>query len=264
MKKKRKRPLKIFITILVFALVLTIITIRRNHIETLITDTSAISLFQDWVLRFDRELTEEEVASIRVSMKDSAGNKIQSYVSTAYGLDTIVIQAPEGGYDEGETYTIKVDTEIPFVWEANNSTSKELSFTPKRAYENKKVKFQDSNLEKLIRDMIQKPTGDIYVEDVEGITTLIANGRSIKRIYGIEYLVNLRDLYLDVNEIEDIRPIKNLVYLQNLGLSNNKIKSVKALEGLKLKYLGISNNNITDYSPLKFMYDGLVWKDFEL
>lgn len=264
MKRRVPGIFLICCVILVIASVVTVKTIRKNHIETLITDKTTISIYQKWTLKFKQELTEDEVANIKIKVKDSEGKEVKNYISTGYGMKTIEVQAPDGGYTEGMTYTIEVNSKIPFTWYESNLAISTLKFTPKKAYENKKAKFQDKNFELLIREMIERPKGDIYVEDIEGITTLIANGRGIRRIHGIEYLVNLRELYLDVNEIEDIKPLKNLVYLEKLGLSNNKIKNIEPLQGMKLKYLGLSNNNISDYSQVRSIYDELLWKDFDI
>ena len=67
----------------------------------------------------------------------------------------------------------------------------------------------------------------------------------------MENLTNLKYLYLNNNEIEDISPLKNLVSIEYLGLHYNKIKDVEVLKNLiNLKVLGISKNKINDLSKL--------------
>lgn len=262
----RKRTKAIIIVTILIVLSYTLINnlFLRYRVETLITDKTAISIHQRLTIKFQNTLTKDDIDNLKVTVKDSNGNELENYIYTGIDMKSINIDPPKGGYKEGENYTVNVDTEIPFVWDRDNSTSNTISFTPRRAYENKRVKFKDKNLENLIREMINKPTGPIYVNDVEGITMLIANGENIKSIYGIEYLVNLDSLYLDANEIEDIRPISNLVYLQKLGLSHNKIIDIEPLRDMNLKYLALGDNKIKDYSPIMEIYNQLLWKDFEI
>ncbi len=77
------------------------------------------------------------------------------------------------------------------------------------------VTFADANLEAAIREAINKPEGDIYVSDLEGLTSLDASERNISDITGLEYCINLTTLRLDVNyQIADITPL-----VDNVGLS---------------------------------------------
>jgi putative cell wall-binding protein len=114
------------------------------------------------------------------------------------------------------------------------------------------VIFKDSNLEKLVRDAINKPTGTLYKSDVNKITELNAGSKGISSIAGIENLTNLRELYLYGNQIDDINPLRNLINLQTLYLISNKISDITPLENLtNLQTLYLGNNQITDISALQ-------------
>ena len=113
------------------------------------------------------------------------------------------------------------------------------------------VTFPDPNLEAAIREAIGKPTGDIYQSDLEMLTGLGAEGRSISNLTGLEYCVNLNNLGLYDNQIDDISPLSNLAKLERLSLGTNEIASIEAISGLtSLRDLELDTNQITDIQPL--------------
>ncbi len=167
--------------------------------------------------------------------------------------------------------------------------------------ERQDIKIDDPNLEKAVREAIDNSdygywhiytaesssedsysggsggssgdSSDIYKDDVEKITKLIANDKEISSLGGIEYLINLQelslsgnnitditpigqleDLYhlkLDNNSISNINPLSSMNQLTDLSLAQNQISDISSLRGLEhLSYLRISNNNINNISPL--------------
>ncbi|WP_338449600.1 DUF3048 domain-containing protein [Niallia oryzisoli] len=78
------------------------------------------------------------------------------------------------------------------------------------------VNFPDPNLEALIRERINKATGELQKSDLAEIRDLQGYNRNISNIQGIENLVNLYSLELTNNQIEDISPLETL--LNNGGL----------------------------------------------
>lgn len=114
------------------------------------------------------------------------------------------------------------------------------------------ITFEDKNLEKVIREEINKPTGDIYKSDAEKITKLDANGRNIKSVAGLEYLKNLTTLFLYENQISNIEPLRELTNLTHLDIEANRISYIEPLSGLtNLKILYIDLNSIDDFTPIK-------------
>lgn len=149
------------------------------------------------------------------------------------------------------------------------------------------VTFPNSNLEAVIRASTSKPSGDIYLNDVQNITELDAGGKGISNIEGLQYLSNLQVLYLNDNDISDISPLKGLIKLNTLGLCNDKVSDASPLSGLselsflslynnklqdisalknlkKLRTLKLANNPITDFSPIYDIYNKLEEKDFSI
>jgi hypothetical protein len=125
--------------------------------------------------------------------------------------------------------------------------------------------FKDANLEKAIRYVLKKPTGDITYKDAESVTELIIYEWDIKNLDGIEAFKNLTKLSLYGNKIQDISLLSNLTKLDFLSIRNNQIYDVSSLKNLKnLKLLMLRDNNITDFTPLKDLYDNLANYDFDL
>lgn len=129
---------------------------------------------------------------------------------------------------------------------------------------NKVITFADDNLEQVIREKIEKPTGDIYKSEVIGITKLSAFDHNISSIEGIQHLENLEELYLGFwkgssNTITDITPLSDLYNLRELDLSNNQIEDISPLSELTNLYgLGLRDNQISDITPLSNLTN-LTW-----
>lgn len=96
--------------------------------------------------------------------------------------------------------------------------------------------FKDENLNRVVRQAINKPSGDITRSDVYPLTKIDLEGKGIKDISGIEYLENLTNLDISNNDIDNIYSLKYLKYLQILNLSKNKISDISPLEKLTSLY----------------------------
>ena len=113
------------------------------------------------------------------------------------------------------------------------------------------VNFPDPGLEAAIRSAIGKPTGDIWNTDLVGLTHLNAIGRSISNLEGIQYCIDLTELYLNSNQIVDITALSGLTNLRNLWLSHNPIVDISALSALtNLTELHLDNNQIVNLGAL--------------
>ncbi|MDY6836184.1 MAG: leucine-rich repeat domain-containing protein, partial [Chloroflexota bacterium] len=118
------------------------------------------------------------------------------------------------------------------------------------------VQFPDPNLEEAVRIVINLPTGDIHLDDLETLTSLDATGKGIENITGIEYCRNLERLLLADNDIDDLSPLAHLVKLNILFLSSNRIGDVAPLQDLvNLTILNLNNNLIVDVTPLSDMQE---------
>ena len=94
------------------------------------------------------------------------------------------------------------------------------------------VVFTDPILEKVIREEIAKPSGDIHQSDLEALTSLDTNRQRIVKLVGLEYCTNLQELDLASARITDISPLSNLTNLQVLDLAVTGITDISPISNL--------------------------------
>lgn len=145
------------------------------------------------------------------------------------------------------TYTVNL--EVIDSEGLTNSLSKTVIIQEQN---NSVITFPDANFETLIREVLNKPQGDITIFDLGTITSIsLVNNRNITNIHGIEYCSNLKYFVFLNNPISDIGPLASLVNLNYLGLGFNQISDIRPLAGLiNLDTLGIVANPIVDITPL--------------
>ncbi|MCP4262232.1 MAG: choice-of-anchor D domain-containing protein, partial [Planctomycetes bacterium] len=111
------------------------------------------------------------------------------------------------------------------------------------------VYFVDPNLKAAIE--AQLSVSDPTTADMLGLTYLDASDMSITDLTGLEYGINLTDLYLHHNQISDISALSGLTALTDLYIYENQISDIIPLSGLaNLSNLHIVANQISDLSPL--------------
>lgn len=141
------------------------------------------------------------------------------------------------------------------------------------------ISFPDARLEETIRDVIGKPTRDIYDTDLARLTNLSIISAGIVNLEGIQFCTNLTSLAvfgfifdetaqpidlsplaalhnlellsLDSFKIVDLSPLAGLSGLTSLSLESLRIVDVRSLSGLmNLTKLDLIDNQIIDISPL--------------
>ncbi len=134
------------------------------------------------------------------------------------------------------------------TYESKGKTSSEIANFSNDAI----ITFSDRNLEKVIRNLIKKPKGDILKSDVKDIDNLFLYNSKITCINGLEAFTNLTELNMDENSISDISPLKNLKNLDKLWLNDNKVKEISPLKQLdRLTELYLEKNEISDITALR-------------
>lgn len=115
--------------------------------------------------------------------------------------------------------------------------------------------FPDKALEAAVRwEVFEKRYNSepIKAEDVKNISQVVARGKGIKSLEGLQHCKALMKLDLAYNEIFDLAPISELKQLQSIDLSGNQIENVGPIAGLKQsQYLQVSKNKIADLTPIK-------------
>jgi Leucine-rich repeat (LRR) protein/protocatechuate 3,4-dioxygenase beta subunit len=109
-----------------------------------------------------------------------------------------------------------------------------------------KVSFKDPNLEIIVREHLNKPIGTITEEDMKQLTILDADYREINSLNGLQFAVNLEDLYVEGNQISDLSPLHKLTNLKRLWIGKNNLKDLVLLRSLtSLTELYAWENRIT-------------------
>lgn len=131
-----------------------------------------------------------------------------------------------------------------------------ISAVPACSMNSSAVNISDPNLESLIRQTIDHPTGALTKQIVLSITALDAREKEITSLDGIEALSNLETLRIDSNRLNDIRPLARLKKLEVLTLRANQISDLSPLAKLtRLQVLDLRDNEISDPSPLVGLTD---------
>ncbi|RKU21378.1 hypothetical protein C6500_06370 [Candidatus Poribacteria bacterium] len=111
----------------------------------------------------------------------------------------------------------------------------------------------DENLRAAIAERLGKAATLITTEDIATrLTTLVADGRGIRDLRGLEHATRLERIELRHNAISDLTPLAGLTRLNNIKLRGNRITNVSPLAGLiNVDWLGLEENDIRNLSPLK-------------
>ncbi len=114
------------------------------------------------------------------------------------------------------------------------------------------IKFKDVNLEKCVRTKIQKPEGEITVEDVKNVESLDCLRMNIKVLDGIEKLPSLSNISFYENDIKDFSSLKGINTLKKLNIFRNENVDINTLSELNsLEELDVSSCGLTTLEPLK-------------
>jgi Leucine-rich repeat (LRR) protein len=98
-------------------------------------------------------------------------------------------------------------------------------------------------IETAIRKAAKKSTGELTKADFEKVTRLYLDYNQLTDVKSLENLTQLKELYLIGNQLTDVKGLEKLTQLKNLYLIGNQLTSVKGLENLdQLKVLSLRNN----------------------
>lgn len=224
------------------------------------------------------EVVEEGTYSASGRIKDNSGKGLQGITlrfADGFGSATTDSKGRWSKTGLQGTVAIKpVDNEYIFTPKAIEVSGEDsdIIFLGNSIHE--EVIFEDAILESVIRDVIEKSEGPIYIKDVMDITRLDATDLGITSIAGLQYMRSLEFLYLGQNQLTDISPLEYLTelrdlylyenhvgdmsvlqkhtYMRDLILSNNLIEDIGAIGDMtELRFLHISYNRVTDLSPVE-------------
>ena len=108
-------------------------------------------------------------------------------------------------------------------------------------------------IEVAIRKRIKKPVGELTDVDLEKVTRLVLNNNQLTEVPKVlEKLTKLKELWLEGNQLTDVKGLEKLTQLEKLYLNNNQLTDVMGLEKLtKLKGLSLNDNQLTNVRGLE-------------
>lgn len=142
------------------------------------------------------------------------------------------------------------------------------------------VPFDDAQMEQVIRESISGyghpiHTGNITVDQIQGVRDVYADNRGIKDLEGMQFLNDVAFIDLSNNPIQDLFPLVSVksisstlgLYLANCNIQNvgifadnksiaslnlidNNINNIKFVSRTNLKLLFLDRNPVSDLSPL--------------
>ena len=115
------------------------------------------------------------------------------------------------------------------------------------------IDIPDPNLRSVIAEALDKEDNfPITREEIATLTILRASNRDIKDLTGIEYVINLEELWISENPISDLSPLAGLKNLIGLGAWDTpNISDLSPLVKLpKLKWVDFGRFPAPDFSPL--------------
>lgn len=114
--------------------------------------------------------------------------------------------------------------------------------------------FPDKRLEEAVRPYVfEKRYNEepITAEDVAKISSIVARGKKIENLEGIQHCRALMLLDVGENAVADLAPVRELRLLQSLDVSKNRVTSLAPVEELaNLQYLNAEENQIEDVKPV--------------
>ena len=115
------------------------------------------------------------------------------------------------------------------------------------------VNIPDKKLHKAINEsLFQDAYTPVTKYRMSQVKEINLNDLGVKSLEGLQYCVNLENLFLENNKIEDFTPISNLTKLKVLNLNNNNIKDISFIKNLtNLTKLYLKQNQITSVYNLK-------------
>jgi Leucine-rich repeat (LRR) protein len=215
---------------------------------------------QSITINFDDNIT-SGIDFSKISLKNEIGWEVNKSV-TISGKSLIIKESPQNRVNGRLNLFIPKNA-------VKNSKDKYMSTDYKREFAvyaeaSTIITFKDANLERLIRESLNKPTGNITAGEMRTIEALDGGGLDIVDLSGLEYAARIRRLDLYDNNIVSLEPIRTLLDLTDLDISYNKVKDIYPLKSLwSMEKLDISNNQIHDIFPLTYLSNlQILWMEY--
>lgn len=132
---------------------------------------------------------------------------------------------------------------------------KESNISKEEVVTDKEVSFEDKEFESAIREILQKPEGEILVSDMENVHDVNLKESNVTDLTGLEYAKNLTSFSISKTNIKDLKPLKELKKLERLTIRYMELEDpiLKFDKDINLSYVLIIETNINDLSFLDGM-----------
>lgn|GEM_PF-1511178 len=164
-------------------------------------------------------------------------------------LSLVLISCSGNNVSEDNTIQNETNNNEPVVSENEPIVSEE-----EPAENNTVVKIKDSELEKLIRDEIEKPEGDLLPSDMEKLYRLNINfdETPVYELDGLEHAINLENFSFRNGTLKSLNPVSDCSDLYYLNMSYSKLEeAVELFNTPLLETVSFIDTNVSDFSFLK-------------
>ena len=111
------------------------------------------------------------------------------------------------------------------------------------------IEIPDPNLRAVLEETLGTKT--IRPTTMAKLTTLKTSNRGIRNLTGLEFAINLKELWISRNPISDLSPLSGCTNLVGLGAWNVPVSDLSPLASLKkLRWLEFVDGSISNLSPL--------------
>lgn len=195
-----------------------------------------------WNISVNYPLDAKTVNASTVAVKDDSGENMLAPV--LLNNDTEIVVKPRS-YIGGKYYSLEIDGIKTVAGNGlNRPITKYFLVAPDKENEvdySIESSFNDNNFLNIIRELVQKPKGVVYLSDVRDIKELDVSNSEITSLSGIEYFTSLEKLICSNNQITKLDLSKN-VNLKTLDASNNLLKEIDLSHNMLLIEVNLDGN----------------------
>lgn len=150
---------KIHSLIFIFTFVLLfLITSKANAFQ--VTDGQTVDTNKTWTIRFTDEVGFDDLTKEGITVTDSKGAKAAVTVSAGTDNKSVIVNAPQGGYTPGESYTLTIGTNAHSKEGKSLKQQRTLHFNIKNSSDGKTYNFtSDEDLS--LKEFVDLKGGEI-------------------------------------------------------------------------------------------------------
>ena len=182
-------------------------------------------------------LTDDGIFTIRVRALSDGHSTLDSNLSDAFDVETpcgMLEEDCSSDYDlddydsnDGSLYKYNLNERVGIVAFSNPIT------------------FTCTQFEAVVRELVGKPTGDIYDTDVDTIVDIYAPDRAITSLDGIEHFIALESLSVGGNQLTEL-DMSNNIALESLFVGGNQLTELDLSNNTALTSLYAESNQLTE------------------